>query len=199
MTSSSEPLAARARAHLVDSAEVKRRAADECLPSILAGGRLIADTLRNGGKVLLCGNGGSAADCQHVAAEFVSRLSKELERAALAAIALTTDTSILTAYANDYSFAGVFARQVEALGRPGDLLIGISTSGGADNVLLAIKTARQQGLQILTLTGPSGPMGEQADVAIRVPSMNTQFVQETHLAVEHILCDLAEQELFAST
>ena len=111
---------------------------------------------------------------------------------------LTTDTSILTAYANDYSFAGIFARQVEALGRPGDLLIGISTSGGADNVLRAIQTARQQGLRILTLTGPSGPMGERADVAIRVPSTHTQFIQETHLAIEHILCDLAEQELFAS-
>lgn len=199
MTFSAERSAARARVHLEGSADVKRLTADRCLESILAGARLIASTFRDGGKVLLCGNGGSAADSQHVAAEFVSRLTKELERPALPAIALTTDSSILTAYANDYSFAGIFARQVEALGRAGDLLIGISTSGGSDNVLRAMGVARQRGLRVLTLTGPSGPMGEQADVAIRVPSTNTQFIQETHLAVEHILCDLAEQELFGNS
>ncbi|HET9418434.1 MAG TPA: SIS domain-containing protein, partial [Chthoniobacterales bacterium] len=124
----------RARACLIESAEVKRLVVENCLDSIVSAAELIADAFRSGGKVLLCGNGGSAADCQHVAAEFVSILRRDFERPGLPAIALTTDTSFLTAYANDFGYEGLFARQVEALGKAGDLLVGISTSGNSVNV-----------------------------------------------------------------
>src|SRR5215207_8538246 len=125
------------RAQLQASANAKARAADACANDIVQAAALIADAVTAGGKILLCGNGGSAADCQHMAAEFVSRLTADFARPAIAAIALTTDTSFLTAYANDVDFEGVFARQVEALGRSGDVLIGISTSGNSKNVLRA--------------------------------------------------------------
>jgi len=148
--------------------------------------------------VLLCGNGGSAADCQHVAAELVSRLTRDSERPGLPAIALTTDTSFLTAYANDCGFEGVFARQVEALGRPGDVLIGISTSGNSPNVLRAVELAREKGMRSIALTGQGGRLAKLADVAVSVPSDDTRHIQEAHLAVEHVLCLLVEESLFAA-
>jgi D-sedoheptulose 7-phosphate isomerase len=184
------------RAHLLESAEIKHRVAEKCGDSILAAARLIADTFRSGGKVLLCGNGGSAADCQHMAAEFVSRLTKDFERPGLPAIALTTDTSFLTAYANDVGFDGVFARQVQALGKPGDVLVGISTSGGSVNVIRAVEAAHAATMHTIALTGSSGPLGRMANVAISVPSAKTQYIQEAHLAIEHIVCDLVERDLF---
>src|SRR5439155_11930729 len=144
---------ARARARLLESAEVKRQVAEQCMDSILAAANLIADTFRLGGKVLLCGNGGSAADCQHMAAEFVSRLSKEFDRPGLPAIALTTDTSFLTVFANDCGFEGLFERQVQTLGKPGDTLIGISTSGNSPNVIRAVEAARAAKMRTLILTG----------------------------------------------
>jgi D-sedoheptulose 7-phosphate isomerase len=147
-------------------------------------------------KVLLCGNGGSAADCQHMAAEFVSRLTKEFERPGLPAIALTTDTSFLTAFANDCGFEGIFERQVQALGKPVDALIGISTSGNSPNVILAVEAARAASMRTIVLTGSNGRLAGIAHVAIAIPSTNTQYIQEAHLAVEHILCELVEQALF---
>lgn len=186
----------RVQAHLLESAEIKRKVADKCLDSILAAAQLIAETFRSGGKVLLCGNGGSAADCQHMAAEFVSRLKKDFERPGLPAIALTTDTSFLTAFANDCGFEGVFERQVQSLGKPGDVLIGISTSGNSANVVRAVEAACVANMRAVVLTGDSGRLAEIADVAISVPSGNTQYIQEAHLAIEHIICELVERQLF---
>lgn len=186
-------------AHLRESAEVARRMTDECADAILAGAALMAETFRAGGKILLCGNGGSAADAQHVAAELVSRLTADFVRPGLPAVALTTDTSFLTAYANDCGFDGIFARQVQALGKAGDLLIGISTSGNSRNVIQAVEAARQATMRVLVLTGQGGRLAAMADVAIAVPSTHTQYIQEAHLAVEHILCDLAERHLFGQS
>ncbi len=191
-----EWLQSRVQTHLRDSAHVKLQVAEQCLDSILAAARLVADSFRAGGKLLLCGNGGSAADCQHLAAEFVSRLTAEFRRPGLPAIALTTDTSFLTAHANDYSFEDVFERQVEALGKAGDVLMGISTSGNSANIVRAMKAARAMGIGTIALVGRDGRMVGVADVAIRVPSDNAQHIQEAHLAVEHTVCDLAERYLF---
>jgi D-sedoheptulose 7-phosphate isomerase len=159
---------------------------------------VITDSLRAGGKVLLCGNGGSAADCQHIATELVGRLSKQLTRPAMAAIALTTDTSFLTAYANDVDFDGIFARQVEALGRPGDVLIGISTSGSSKNVLRAVQMARANRLITVALVGEGGALSEAVDHAIVVPDKDTQHIQETMLPLEHLLCLWIEEALHGS-
>lgn len=189
-------LSRRALAHLQGSVEVKQEVARVCLEAILAGADLLVESFRGGGRLYLCGNGGSAADCQHLAAEFVSRLSKAFERPALPAQALTTDTSFLTAYSNDIGFDGVFERQVRAFGRPGDVLLGISTSGSSRNVLAAMEAARGLGMRTIALTGAGGRLQEVAEVTIAVPSADTQYIQESHLAIEHILCDLVEQALF---
>ena len=186
----------KARAHLLTGAELRRQTVDACMDPILAGAELIADVFRAGGKLLLCGNGGSAADCQHMAAEFVGRLTKDVDRPGLPAIALTTDTSFLTAYANDNSFDGVFERQVLGLGKPGDLLIAISTSGNSANVIRAVEAARTARMSTLALTGTGGALAGLADVAISVPSEETGQIQELHLAIEHVLCELAEAALF---
>lgn len=184
--------------YLDRSAELKRRTAIVCTEEIVRAAFLIADAFRCQGKVLLCGNGGSAADCQHMAAEFVSLSAKDRMRPGLPAIALTTDTSILTAYANDFGFAGVFARQVEALGRPADVLIAITTSGESENVIHAVAEAQRRGLSTIALTGEGGSVCGMVDVAIRVPSRDTQHVQETHLAIEHLLALLVERELYGA-
>jgi len=185
------------REHFARSAEVKLRTAESCAADIERAAGLIAETFRSGGKLLICGNGGSAADSQHMAAELVGRLTRDVERPGLPAIALTTDTSILTAYANDFDFDGVFARQVQALGRPGDVLIGISTSGSSRNVIRAAEQAKSAGMRVVTLTGDTGRLPELADVAIRVPAERTAFVQEAHLAIEHVLCHLVERAVSA--
>lgn len=195
MADSSEQLLL-ARAHLEQSAALKLAAAEYCLDALVASALRLADRFRHGGRLYLCGNGGSAADCQHLATEFVSRLSSNRERPGLPALALTTDTSFLTAFSNDYGFDGVFARQVEALGRPGDVLLAISTSGASVSVLRGVRTARQLGLVTIALMGASGPLEAEVDLAIRVPSRDTQLIQEAHLALEHILCGLVEMELF---
>lgn len=184
--------------HLQESAAVARQVQDACAGSILDTARLLAATFRSGGTLLLCGNGGSAADCQHVAAELVSRLSADFERPALPAIALTTDSSFLTAFANDHGFDNVFARQVQALGRPGDLLLGISTSGNSTNIIRAVTAAQEAGMRTVALTGQGGRLRELVDVAIAVPSTNTQYIQEAHLVIEHVLCDLVERILFGA-
>ncbi len=188
----------RAKAHLTVSAETKHRVAEECVDAIIAAAGLLTKALRSGGKILLCGNGGSAADCQHIAAEFVSTLTQDFRRPGLKAIALTTDTSLLTAYTNDFGFEGVFARQVETLGAPGDVLVGISTSGNSKNVLAAVQTAKVSNVRTVVLTGRGGRLREDADVAICVPSTITAHIQESHIAIGHILCDLVERSLFAN-
>lgn len=187
-----------ARAHLLESAEVKRRVAENCSEAILAAADLIVETFGTGGKVLLCGNGGSAADCQHMAAEFVSRLSKDFDRPALPAIALTTDTSFLTAFTNDCGFDGVFERQVQGLGKRGDVLVAISTSGTSPNVIRAVEAAHATNIRTIGLTGNGGsPLSRLTHITISVPSANTQFIQEAHLAIEHTICELVERSLFA--
>ena len=153
---------------------------------------MISDCLAEGGKLLLFGNGGSAADAQHLAAEFVVGRFV-VERAGLAAIALTTDSSILTAVANDYGFERVFARQIEALGRPGDVAIGISTSGNSANVLAAMKQAANQNLKTIGLSGKDGGLLVRAsNVSVTVPAVNTARIQECHIAIGHIWCELVE-------
>ena len=185
------------RSHLSESADLKREVAQVCLEDILSAAEMIANSLDQGGKVLLCGNGGSAADCQHMSAEFVSYLNHDFDRPGLAAIALTTDTSFLTAFANDSGFKGVFKRQVQALGKSGDVLIAISTSGNSANVLLAVEEAKASSLATVALTGNAGRLAGMVDVAVAVPSGDTQRIQESHLAIEHILCELVEHHLFA--
>ena len=188
--------AAHVRAHLESTAGAMRRVADRCSEAIVAAAELVAATFTADGKLLICGNGGSAADSQHVAAEFVSRLDRDFDRAALPAIALTTDTSFLTAYANDVDFDGVFARQVEALGRPGDALLAISTSGSSRNVRRAVDAAHRRGMRVIGLFGEGAPLADAVDVAIVVPSRATQTTQECMLAVEHAVCEVVEQVMF---
>jgi len=182
------------RAHLHLSAEVARATADACALEVSAAAELILKCYQNGGKILLCGNGGSAAQCQHLAAEFVNGLSRNRQRPALAAISLTTDTSLLTAIANDFGFEHVFERQVEALGRPEDVLIAVTTSGNSPNVLLAVERARTLGLATVLLTSQAaGDAVPIADITIRGPGNTTQQIQESHLAMTHCLCLLLEQ------
>ncbi|NDY43218.1 D-sedoheptulose 7-phosphate isomerase [Dissulfurirhabdus thermomarina] len=167
------------------------------------GGRLVAlaremaEVFRGGGRVFFFGNGGSAADAQHLAAEFVNRF--RMERRPLPGIALTTDTSILTAVGNDYSFDDVFAKQVQALGRPGDMAVGISTSGHSPNVVKALAAAREAGLRTVALTGRGGGrMAETADLVLRAASDDTPRIQEVQIFLGHLLCDLVERILFAA-
>jgi len=173
------------------SIEAKQKAADALPEAILAGSEMINASLRAGGKILSCGNGGSAADSQHFAAELINRF--ETERQALAAVALTTDSSTLTSIANDYDFDRVFARQLEALGRPGDVLLAISTSGNSSNVIAAIEVAHQNNMRVIALSGGDGGAMKDLlandDVEIRAPVRNTARVQEIHLLVLHCLCD----------
>jgi D-sedoheptulose 7-phosphate isomerase len=191
-----EDLAALVTAHIIESAEVQKRIAETELDSILQCAQVITTCFRRKDKLLICGNGGSAADAQHMAAEFVNRLSKDYERPGLPAIALTTDTSFLTSYANDYGYEGVFERQLLALGRPGDVLIGISTSGNSTNVVKAIRAAHAKGMETIGLVGEGGEMASVVKHAIVVPSRDTQYVQETLLTIEHCLCFLVERALF---
>ncbi len=183
---------------LIESAQVKKKVAEDCMESILEAAQLIIDTFESGGKVMICGNGGSAADSQHMAAEFVCILNKTFKRPGLPAIALTTDTSILTAYANDLGFETIFKRQVQALGKPGDLLISISTSGSSPNILIAAKAAKSANISTIALTGNRGKLQKMADAAICVPSSMTQYIQESHIAIEHILCELVEDHFFGT-
>lgn len=163
-----------------------------CSTAIEAAADTLIEVFRQGGKVLLCGNGGSAADCQHIAAEFVVRYEKK--RGALAAIALTTDSSILTAHANDYDFDTVFARQVEAIGRHGDCLIAISTSGYSKNVLAAAEVARAKGMAVIVLTGGTGGgLVHYATHSIVVPSTVTARIQEAHILIGHWWCGVVEE------
>lgn len=184
-----------------DSIRVKQEALQVLDAPIARAVESMVQTLRDGGKVLSCGNGGSAADAQHFSAELLNRF--EIERPALPAVALTTDSSTLTSIANDYHYDEVFAKQVRALGRNGDCLLAISTSGNSPNVVQAIHAAHEQGMRVVALTGRDG--GEMAallggdDVEVRVPAQSTARVQEVHLLTIHCLCDQIDAQLFAST
>lgn len=193
----SKPGAAeKARAMLEESARVKRALADSQAAGIARAAELVSDALRRGGKVLLFGNGGSAADAQHLAAEWTGRLRGD--RAALPAIALTANTSELTAIGNDYGFERVFARLVEAHGRDGDVALAISTSGNSPNVLAGVQTARERGLRTIGLAGRSGgKLAPLVDVALCVPSDDTQRIQESHITIAHVIAELVEEALFA--
>lgn len=182
------------RAQLAESARLKVWLAENLADRLAVAARLVAEALRRGNKVMFCGNGGSAADSQHLAAELVGRYRRN--RPGLAALALTVDTSALTAIGNDFGFEEVFSRQVEALGRPGDVLVAISTSGRSPNVLRAVEAARALGLKTVGLTGgDGGPLAGLVDVALVVPSEDTARIQECHITLGHILCDLVEAEL----
>jgi D-sedoheptulose 7-phosphate isomerase len=188
-----------ALAHVVaglrEGAELRIQLAQTLGPKIVDAAQLVAECLKDGGKVLFFGNGGSAADAQHLAAEFVGRFV--LERSALPGIALTTDSSILTAVGNDYGFDQVFVRQVFALGRPKDVAIGISTSGNSPNVIKAVQAAAERGLRTIGLAGrDGGALAKAVELAITVPSTNTARIQECHITVGHVLCELVEDELF---
>ena len=188
-------LETRFREAFTESMELKARVLKTQGPQVAAVAQMLARVFKVGGKVLIFGNGGSAADAQHLAAEFVNRF--QVERPPLAALALTTDASILTAVANDYDFSQVFAKQVRALGRPGDLAWGISTSGSSANVVAGLDTARGLGLKTLALSGgDGGPVAAAADLALIVPSSNTPRVQEVHITIGHVLCDLVDFILY---
>ena len=193
-------LVSRVAAHFAESANLKLKAAGILGEPIARAGQLLAEALRNGGKVLACGNGGSAADAQHFAAELVNRF--ETERPPLAAVALTTDSSNLTSIANDYAWEQVFAKQLRALGRKGDVLLAISTSGNSKNVLEAFPVARELGVRVVALTGNGG--GRMAallgadDVHVCVPHKTTARIQEVHLLALHCLCDAIDFQLFGA-
>ena len=183
------------RAAIQESVEVKTRLLAETNPTLAPIAAAMAEAFRNGGKVVLFGNGGSAADAQHVAAELVNRFL--MERKPLPAVALTTDTSILTAMANDLGFDCVFARQVEALVRPGDVVVGLSTSGNSENVLQGLRAARECGATTVGLTGrDGGRLKDVADICFCAPSDNTPRIQEVHITVLHAICEAVERELF---
>jgi len=182
---------------LAESAETKKKIEQECLTDILISADTLAGAFKNGKKLLLCGNGGSAADCQHIAAEFVIRLSHKIQRPALPAIALTTDTSNLTAGGNDIGFENVFARSIEGLGREGDILLAISTSGNSPNVIKAVEKAHEKKMKVIGfLGGTGGKLKSMVDMPVVIPSSNTQRIQEGHITVAHIVCELVEEELF---
>lgn len=179
------------------SAEVALRTIEACRGEIEQGIGILISTYEAGGKVLFCGNGGSAADCQHLATELMIRLSHDIRRPALGAISLCTDPSNLTAGGNDIGFENVFARNVEGLGRSGDTLVAISTSGRSANVLRAIEKGREIGMRTIGLTGgDGGSFPEACDCTIIVPSTDVQRIQETHITIGHILCEGVEQQMF---
>lgn len=166
-------------------------------PVILEAVQVIEKAINNGNKILLCGNGGSAADAQHIACEFIAKLMKR--RKSLPAIALTTNTSILTAISNDDSFEEVFSRQIEGIGKKGDVLIAISTSGSSPNILKAVQMAKEIGMKTIGLTGEKGhKLQSVTDICIKVPSSNTQRVQECHITIGHIICEMIERKILNS-
>jgi D-sedoheptulose 7-phosphate isomerase len=181
---------------LEESIAVKKIIAEKLAGIIAEAAGKIAASFKSGGKLFLIGNGGSAADAQHIAAEFIGHFKKE--RRALPAIALTTDTSILTALANDDGYDTVFSRQLEALAAPRDVLLAFTTSGASPNVLKAAKTARSKNMSVIALTGarPSTDLENVADLSIAIPSGNTQRIQEAHITIGHIICGLVEKSLF---
>jgi len=187
--------------NLVQSIMAKEAFVKESVDDILLLSEWIREVFEDGGKLLIFGNGGSAADAQHLAAEFVNRFL--INRRPLPALALTTDSSVLTSIANDFSYELVFAKQIQALGKPEDLALGISTSGTSANVVKAMEAARTIGMKTVALTGgtarPGGDLAAICDLVLNVPSDSTPHIQETHLWVEHLLCEIVERQMFASS
>jgi D-sedoheptulose 7-phosphate isomerase len=190
----------RVRDHFAESIAIKQTSADAIAESIVAAGRVMSDALLSDGKILSCGNGGSAADSQHFSSELLNRF--EMERPGLPAMALTTDASTVTSISNDYSYEEIFSKQVRALGKPQDVLLGISTSGNSENVIRAIAAAHERGMRVVALSGRDGgrmaDMFAEGDVEIRVPATRTARIQEVHLVVIHCLCDLIDTTLLGS-
>ncbi len=191
---------ARVRDHFVESIATKEAAAEVLAEAIAAAGRVMSDALLADGKILSCGNGGPAADSQHFSSELLNRF--EMERPGLPAMALTTDASTVTSISNDYAYEEIFSKQVRALGKPQDVLLGISTSGNSENVIRAINAAHERGMKVVALSGrDGGRMAElfaDGDVEIRVPATRTARIQEVHLVVIHCLCDLIDSTLLGS-
>jgi D-sedoheptulose 7-phosphate isomerase len=191
-------LEARIQQHFAESLKAKQDTLARCVSALTAAGRLMAERLRAGHKILSCGNGGSAGDAQHLSSELLNRF--ERERPSLAGIALSTDTGTLTSIANDYSYEEVFAKQVRALGRPGDILVGITTSGNSPNVLRAVEAAHQLGMTVIALTGRDGgklaPLLRGDDIELRAAHKVTARIQEVHLVFIHCLCDLIDEILY---
>ncbi|HKL61968.1 MAG TPA: phosphoheptose isomerase [Woeseiaceae bacterium] len=185
------------RDHFAESIAVKQTALESLAPAVAAGGALLTRCLLDDGKILACGNGGSAGDAQHFSSELLNRF--EMERPGLPGLALTTDSSTLTSISNDYAYEEIFAKQVRALGRPADVLLAISTSGNSENVCRAITAAQERNMPVLALTGRDGgrmaSMLAADDVEIRVPAERTARIQEVHLVVIHCLCDLIDRTL----
>ena len=183
------------RAIIEENARVKELLLKDEVETIERIAKAVTASLRKDGKLLIFGNGGSAADSQHIAAEFVGRFRRE--RRPLAAIALNTNTSTMTALANDYGYEFTFSRQVEALGREGDIVMGLSTSGNSKNIIAAVKKAKTLGLTTVSLTGgDGGALRRETDISIVVPSKDTARIQESHIMIGHIICDLVEEEIF---
>ncbi|CAG0942729.1 D-sedoheptulose 7-phosphate isomerase [Candidatus Brocadiaceae bacterium] len=184
---------------LIESAETKKLMLQQCSNDLSAAVDMLIEAFRNGKKLLFCGNGGSAADSQHLATEFVIRLNHDLNRPAIPALALTTDSSNLTAGGNDIGFENVFARNVEAFGKEGDVLIAISTSGNSGNIIKAVEKGKSLGMKIIGfLGGTGGKLKPMVDIAIVIPSKNVQRIQEGHITAGHIICELTELGLYGN-
>lgn len=194
-------LAQRVNQHFAQNIETQALAAEKLTDTIVLAAKQMAQCLLNDGKILSCGNGGSAADAQHFAAELLNRF--ETERPSLPALALTTDSSTLTSIANDYNFSQIFAKQIQALGQAGDLLLAISTSGNSNNIIQAVATAKQRKVNVIALTGSDGgklaQLLQDDDIELRVPAQSTARIQESHILIIHCFCDLIDQILFGNT
>ena len=188
---------ARVRDHFAEGIAIKESSAEQLAESIALAGQVMSNALLDDGKILSCGNGGSAADSQHFSSELLNRF--EMERPGLPAMALTTDSSTLTSISNDYAYEEIFSKQVRALGKAQDVLLGISTSGNSENIIRAIDAAHERGMKVVALTGRDGGLMadifEPGDVEIRVPATRTARIQEVHLVVIHCLCDLIDMNL----
>lgn len=184
---------------LNESSETKLKIKDQLSDQIIRAVDILVSAYKDGNKLLLCGNGGSAADCQHIATELMIRLSHHIQRPALPAIALTTDSSNLTAGGNDIGFENVFARSVEGLGILGDVLLAISTSGNSPNIIKAVEKAQSKGMKVIGFLGSNGgELKSLVDLPIIIPSSNTQRIQEGHITIAHIICELVEDKLYGS-
>ena len=180
---------------ITTSANVKLSMLDACAKDIDIAANILTDTVKNGGKILWCGNGGSAADAQHMATELMGGL-QDHDRPAIASISLTTDSSFLTAWSNDTDFNTIFSRQLDGLGNAGDVLVAISTSGNSENIVQAVEKAKAMDMVVIILTGQSGgKLGDKGEVVIRIPSDDTQRIQEGHLLAEHIMCEMVENAI----
>jgi len=185
---------------LNESSETKIKIKDQLTDEIIKAVDLLSSCFNYGNKLLLCGNGGSAADCQHIATELMIRLNHHIQRPALPAIALTTDTSNLTAGGNDIGFENVFARNIDGLGNKGDVLLAISTSGNSPNVIKAVDMAHKKGMKVIGfLGGNGGKLKDTVDLSIIIPSSNVQRIQEGHITVAHIICELVEDKLYGKS